>query len=182
MKIAKLRRYIPIFRVPALRVLLELLIVQTIFTIVYPLIFPYGLGIIGFPKSVPPAGQQVVTMKILSGTYYLFFGVISTLWVVLRWRLRPSQRTRLRQLLYEIGMSLIFGLELILYQIILDLVLIRFSLFDFLGPFSYFAIPRISLMGPFGACVFLLLRAGVYIVLLWNRLRKARIRWALTHA
>jgi signal transduction histidine kinase len=182
MKIAKLRRYIPVFRAPTLRVLLEVLIIQAIFTMVYPLIFPSEPRVIDFPKSLSLAEQQALAVRFIRDIYYLFFGVISTLWVVLRWRLRPSQRTRLRQLSYEIGMSLLFVLELVLCQLILGIVLVHFSLFDFLVPFSYFAMPRFYLIGPFGACVFLLLRAGIYVFLLWNRLRKARIRWALTHA
>jgi signal transduction histidine kinase len=178
---SKLRRYIPLFRASALRVLLEVFIVQAILTIVYPLIFSSAPSEIHFPKSMSLAQQQEARTMILNVTYSFFVGVLSTVWAVLRWRLRPAQRSRRRQLFYEIGMSTIFVLELILCRSILGIGLMGVSRFTFLTSLSDFTYPHI-LIAPLSACVFFCLRLGVYALLLWNRLRKAHIRWALTHA
>jgi signal transduction histidine kinase len=190
MHITKLRRYILVFRAPALRVVLEILIIQAIITIVYPLTLGNSLHNIQFTSSMSRSEERAAIMTFVKGMYYLLFSIISAIWGAMRWSLRPPQRTRRRQFCYEIGISVILCLELIVCQSLLSLVLIRFSLFDFLIPLSDIASATIAQINTVGiyviafcfACAFLFLRVGVYILLLWNRLRKTHMRWALTHA
>jgi len=190
MQISKLRRYIPVFRIPAWRVLLETAIVQTIFTLVYPLISGDAFHGMRIPEARSIAEQQAMLMILVRELYYFFFCMLSLIWYVLRWRLRPAQRTRWRQCLYEIGMSINFCLELIVSQIILSLILSYLPPFAFLIFFpaiinTHRANPdafTLYILPFFCACAFIFLRSGVYILLLWNRLRKTHIVWSLTHA
>lgn len=190
MNISKLRRYIPVFRAPAWRVLLEIVIVQIVATAIYSILFGDLLLGIDPSKSVSVSDWQAGQMTSAKVTYYLFLGIASTIWAVLRWRPRSAQRSRWRQLLYEIGMSTIFCLELILCESILSTILMHFSVFHFLTPLPYSGYNRFDIINMFSiyiiaffwAWIFLFLRAGIYLLLLWNHLRKTRIRWALTHA
>src|SRR5579864_7046175 len=118
MNISKLRRYIPVFRASALRVLLEIAIIQIIFTLAYPLIFGGAFRNMHFSEPKSFADQSATRMTIVQETYYFFLFIISIVWCVMRWLLRPSQRTVWRQCLHEIGMSIILCLELIVCQIL----------------------------------------------------------------
>jgi signal transduction histidine kinase len=190
MKIPELRRYIPLFRASAFRVLLEILIVQVVLTIAYPIIFAGAFSDINAPASVPLTEWRAGQIMGAKVTYYVLLGMASSVWVALRWRHRPKQRSRGRQLFYEIGMSPILCLELILCQSILSVVLMRFSVFYFLTPLANATRAPIDiantlaiyLVAFFWACVFLFLRVCIYVLLLWDRLRKTHMLWALTHA
>jgi signal transduction histidine kinase len=193
MNITKLRRYNPLFRASALRVLLEVLIIQAIVTIAYPLLAGSILStLLSFFASndVTTIDAHEISTLIFKEIDYILFGLISIGWAILRWQLRPGQRARKRQLVYEIGMSTILGLELILCQSILSAVLVHFSSFNFFTPLTRSTDLRIStisrldiyVLASVCACAFFFLRMGMYIWLLWDHLRKTHIRWALTHA
>lgn len=190
MNISKLHRYIPVFRASAWRVLLEIVIVQIVATAIYPIIFGDLLLGIDSSRSLSVSDLQAGQITSAKVAYYLFLGIVSTMWAVFRWRPRPTQRSGWRQLLYEMGMSTIFCLQLILCESILSIVLMRLYVFHFLTPLKNSGYERFDIINTFSiyliaffwAWVFLFLRAGIYILLLWNRLRKVHIRWALTHA
>jgi signal transduction histidine kinase len=180
--------------------LLEMLIIQAIVTITYPLIFKQNIPSINVSNSHPLSSDDFGFLTFFKVFYYVSLGVAAITWVTLRWRLRPTQRPWLHQLLYETGMLIILCVELLLCVNILSTSLVHIPAFGFLATptdFTHvhalnvkdisYAILQINTVSmyaaPIGcACAFCLLRIGVYILLLWDHLRKTHIRWALTHA
>ncbi len=176
------RRYKILFSTSGKVVFLEVLLVQLAFTLLWPLLVNQD------PLYTPLNDLNIESAYLI---YWFFYGVGSSLWVTLRWRLRPKQRTRKRQFLHELVMAIILFIDLLLTLGLWVLLLDRLSFYTFLSGLqeSFQSIGRFGLYSPLilmGAflcsCGFLWLRMVAYILVLWNRLRRTRLRWALTHA
>ncbi len=116
-----------------------------------------------------------------------FYCLCTLFWLSLRWRLRPPRRSKWQQILVEIEMAALLFFELILSASLLFLIVENTILFVPLFAPSYTS--RLSGMSEqivviaLACCfAFLALRIGLCLLHFWNRLRRSRLRWALTHA
>ncbi len=194
------------FRVRSGRVLLELVSIQVVLALIVPIFLPTLLesSSILHLGRIPNLRERVLTISSIS--FFLFallYGGCSVLWVVLRWRLRPPGRSRLKQIVLECGMTILLGSELALSMALLmwglgtivpytflhppvslpetaqlsglDLALARGSLSR-----AYLYVFAVAVAG-WTSCFFSM-RFAVHLLAFWNRLRRRQLRWALTHA
>lgn len=158
--IARALSSLPLFRVRAGRALCEMVFVQ---------------GVIAGTWLLFDATRVQVddAMQFFSLLYLLS----SFLWCALRWRLRPETRTPWQQLVREAGMA-----GALLPEILLSMGLLwLFPIHE--GPLDFLAIFHISCVAALGTSfIFFAVRMSMYIWRFWDRLRRAHLRWALTHA
>lgn len=158
----------PLLRARSLRAFIELIGFQLI------LLFLSLLPAFSSTKNIPRYSAYTIFLCVI----YCF---LSLNWLALRWRLRPPARTIWQQLLVEIEIAGVFGLEVFCS-------LFTFSWFMHPNNIFFLSFERIGWLNTSIAIVLcsciglFLVRVGLHLLCFWNQLRQTRLRWEVTHS
>ncbi|GCF08736.1 sensor histidine kinase [Dictyobacter arantiisoli] len=157
------------WRMPFVRACFDLLALQMLLVIVFT------------GKNVTVHVPGLNTINEFPRFFLFIYCLISCVFFAFRWQARPASRTFWQQLLIEIEVAgfLFFELAGSLY---LFFFLFQYNQLQFLlaqpdlwhtAAFSFL---------PLSSICFFCLRATLYLLSVWNRLRATRLRWEVTHS
>ena len=161
-------RFGPILGGRTWRALLEMLLLQVVLCVIAWLEITSKKSMVGSERSSYDFPYFIAS-----------YCACSMFWLALRWRLGPAIRSLKQQLLCEIVMTGLLFLELALSVVMLA----RFYPATYLKNIAVSRLYLICLV--FVLCtsiIFLLGRLCLHILRTWNRFRRTRLRWTVTHS